>query len=119
MGGVDGGGGMGYVCYSENIKSRDITQVYVLDYYEALVLRKLTFSSVLLAQDTPALVELMKNLVLRFQKNLVDDQKFIDELTHINNDLYKSLLPGGVRLPPVTDGDIIIKPDGCEKDQAL
>jgi hypothetical protein len=116
-GGLDGGGGMGYVCYENSRGQEIINRVLVLDFYEAQILRKLTFSVELQQKDHVSLVAMMKDMILRHQGNRLEEKTFSDELDLINRDFDRSLLPPGVRLPPVTDGDIIIKPQGCEKDQ--
>lgn len=118
VGGVDGGGGMGYVCYAKDSQTAEISQVFVLDFYEALVLRQLSFSSAISALDTATLVNVMKDLIIKKQSGeVISAAALASELASINGNLFKSMLPNGVRLPPVTDGDAIIKPQGCERDQ--
>lgn len=103
LGGHDGGGGQGLVCYNNQ---GEIESVELLDFYEGKIL-----DGLFVDEFEGSAIEIARE---RFNKFF-----FEESYLHLLEYIYTSFhfLPSGVRLNHIDDGNIIYTPERCRIEQ--
>lgn len=106
VGGHDGGGGQGVVCYNPQ---GEIESVKLLDFYEGEILYGLNVPEY---EGTP--LEIIKEVSEKFP--YLNDAGFKDEMSITFNSFR--FLPPGIRLKEINDGNVIYRiPNDCKIEQ--